>query len=39
MLTFTGFQILAMILFGTTMWHLNNTTKERTAIEDGVEVI
>ena len=39
MLTFTGFQILAMILFGTTMWHLNNTTKERIAIEDGLEVI
>ena len=39
MLTFTGFQILAMILFGTTMWHLNNTIEEHTTIEDGVEVI
>ena len=35
MLTFAGFQILAMILFGTTMYHLNTTTEERIEIIDG----
>ena len=38
MLTFTGFQVLAMIWFGTTMYHLNTTTEVRNEFVDGEEV-